>query len=76
MNGDATLFIRGDAVEEAWRFIDPILEYWNTEKDNILCGYPSGTWGPKVADELIDGKYLSWRYPCKNLTNDGIFCEL
>ncbi|MGD2035575.1 MAG: glucose-6-phosphate dehydrogenase, partial [Bacteroidales bacterium] len=27
MNGDATLFTRGDAVEEAWRFIDPILEY-------------------------------------------------
>ncbi len=76
MNGDATLFTRGDAVEEAWRFIDPILEYWKTDNNNILCGYPSGTWGPKEADELIEGKYLSWRYPCKNLTNDGIFCEL
>jgi glucose-6-phosphate 1-dehydrogenase len=76
MNGDATLFTRGDAVEEAWRFIDPILEYWKENKKSKLCGYPSGTWGPKEADELIEGKYLSWRYPCKNLTNDGIFCEL
>lgn len=76
MNGDATLFTRGDAVEEAWRFIDPVLEYWETDDNNILHGYPSGTWGPKDADELIEGKYMSWRYPCKNLTNDGIFCEL
>ncbi len=76
MNGDATLFTRGDAVEEAWIFIDPVLEYWKSGNNNILHGYPSGTWGPKAAEELIEGKYLTWRYPCKNLTNDGVFCEL
>ncbi len=76
MNGDATLFARGDAVEEAWRFIDPILKYWKSNSENVLHGYPAGTWGPKAAEELIEGKYLTWRYPCKNLTNDGIFCEL
>jgi len=33
-----------------------------------------GLWGFDVADQLIiDGQ---WRYPCKNLTNDGSYCEL
>lgn len=76
INGDATLFTRGDAVEEAWRFIDPILDHWKSDSNYILHGYPAGTWGPKEAEGLIDGEHLNWRYPCKNLTNDGIFCEL
>ena len=76
MNGDATLYSRGDAVNEAWRFIDPILKYWQQNPSDRLHGYPSGTWGPNIADNLIEGEGLSWRYPCKNLTNDGIYCEL
>jgi glucose-6-phosphate 1-dehydrogenase len=76
MNGDATLYSRGDAVEEAWKFIDPVLKYWNDQKEGPLYGYPAGTWGPTEADGLIEGKNLTWRYPCKNLTNDGIYCEL
>jgi glucose-6-phosphate 1-dehydrogenase len=76
MNGDATLYARGDAVEEAWKFVDPVLKYWGDHQDGPLHGYPAGTWGPMVADDLIEGKNLTWRYPCKNLTNDGIYCEL
>jgi glucose-6-phosphate 1-dehydrogenase len=41
-----------------------------------VFGYPAGTWGPKNANDLIEGKDLSWRYPCKNLTDDGVLCEL
>jgi glucose-6-phosphate 1-dehydrogenase len=76
MNGNATLYARGDAVEEAWKFIDPVLDYWKNHPDNLLHGYPAGTRGPNMADDLIKGKHLKWRYPCKNLTNDGIYCEL
>lgn len=76
MNGDATLYARGDAVDEAWQFIDPILKYWKENPKDLLHGYPSGTWGPNIADELIHGENISWRYPCKNLTDDGIYCEL
>ncbi len=76
MNGDATLYARGDAVNEAWRFIDPVLQYWKKHPESMLHGYPAGTWGPKVADDLIEGINRTWRYPCKNLTNDGIYCEL
>ncbi len=76
MLGDATLYARGDAVDEAWQFVDPVLKYWREHPDHLLHGYPSGTWGPQVADDLIEGEGLTWRYPCKNLTNDGIYCEL
>lgn len=76
MNGDATLYARGDATEEAWKFIDPVLTYWSKNPESHLHGYPAGTWGPDSADDLIEEKDLTWRYPCKNLTNDGIYCEL
>ena len=76
MLGDSTLYARGDAVECAWSFVDPILKYWDNNPDHALYGYPAGTWGPKEADELIEEKGLTWRYPHENLTDDGIYCEL
>ena len=76
MLGDSTLYARGDAVECAWSYVDPILKYWEKNPGKSLYGYPAGTWGPKEADDLIEEKGLTWRYPCKNLTDDGIYCEL
>ena len=76
MMGDATLYSRGDSVEEAWKFVQPILDFWKNSKDAPLYGYPAGTWGPEVADSLIEEKELTWRYPCKNLADDGVYCEL
>ena len=76
MQGDSTLYARGDAVEAAWRFVDPILKAWQEDSHIPLHGYPCGTWGPEVADQMIEGEMQSWRYPCKNLTDDGLYCEL
>jgi len=76
MQGDSTLYARGDAVEAAWRFVDPILSAWKTNPGIPLHGYPCGTWGPEVADQMIEGANQSWRYPCKNLADDGQYCEL
>lgn len=76
MQGDATLYARGDSVLAAWEFIDPILKAWKEDKNIPIYGYPAGTWGPEHADELIEGENMAWRYPCKNLADDGIFCEL
>lgn len=74
MVGDATLYARGDAVEEAWKFVQPVLNAWNNNPNIPIYGYPAGTWGPAESDRLIpDG---TWRYPCKNLSNDGLYCEL
>ena len=49
---------------------------WEKDKDIPLHGYPCGTWGPEVADAMIDGEEYTWRYPCKNLADDGLYCEL
>lgn len=76
MQGDATLYARGDSTEAAWEFIDPILKAWSNDKDIPIYGYPAGTWGPEYADELIEGEHMHWRYPCSNLTDDGTYCEL
>ncbi|HLW09656.1 MAG TPA: glucose-6-phosphate dehydrogenase [Fermentimonas sp.] len=76
MIGDNMLYMQGEAAEETWRFVQPILDYWENDKDAPLHGYPSGSWGPDVSDDLIEGKENTWRYPCKNLAEDGIYCEL
>lgn len=74
MQGDATLYSRGDAVVKAWEFVQPIMDAWNNDPEIPVYGYPAGTWGPDVADQLIDEG--EWRYPCKNLSDDGNYCEL
>jgi glucose-6-phosphate 1-dehydrogenase len=76
MLGDATLYARADAVEACWKFITPILETWQQNPEIKMYGYPAGTWGPKEASQLFDEPGEDWRYPCKNLANDGIYCEL
>jgi glucose-6-phosphate 1-dehydrogenase len=76
MTGDSTLFLRDDEVETAWKFIDPIQKAWTNNPEIKIYGYPAGTWGPANANDLIEGCGLMWRYPCKNLTDDGMYCEL
>ena len=74
--GDATLYARADAVEACWAFLTPIIETWRNDDNSRLFGYPAGTWGPHEAKSLLQGTDDDWRYPCKNLTNDGEYCEL
>ena len=76
IKGDATLFARTEEVLEAWKFLTPVIEAWKNEHEVPLYGYPAGTWGPHEADDLIEDKEMTWRYPCKNLSDDGIYCEL
>lgn len=76
MIGDSTLYIRGDALEATWKFVQPLLDFWDKNPDAPLHGYPAGSWGPQFADDLIEGEDMTWRYPCKNLSDDGIYCEL
>jgi glucose-6-phosphate 1-dehydrogenase len=76
MLGDATLYARADAVEACWNFVTPILQAWKENPDLKIHGYPAGTWGPREARQLFDDPEEDWRYPCKNLVNDGLYCEL
>ena len=76
MMGDSTLFSRDDEVETAWKFLEPIQKAWANNPTIKVFGYPAGTWGPEHANDLIEGDDLTWRYPCKNLADDGLYCEL
>ncbi len=62
MSGDATLFARRDEVEGAWKFIDAIEDAWHEhENPPPVCEYPSGSWGPKEADDLLEREGRAWR---------------
>lgn len=61
MAGDATLFMRRDAVESAWKFVMPILEAWEHTRAIDLPEYRAGTWGPLEADRLIESDGRRWR---------------
>ena len=61
--GDATLFIRADEVDQAWRIVQPLIDAF--EAGSIpLSFYPAGSWGPKEADDLLAQSYGdTWRTP-------------
>ena len=61
MAGDATLFMRRDAVETAWKWVMPILDAWSQERVLNLPEYQCGTWGPIEADRLIQADNRQWR---------------
>jgi glucose-6-phosphate 1-dehydrogenase len=48
LNGDASLSIRNDEVEESWRIVTPILSVW-AEGKVPLIDYPAGSGGPRAA---------------------------
>jgi len=76
IKGDPTLYAHGDSVEHSWKFVEPILNAWKNDDSIPVYGYPSGSWGPEKADELIEPESLTWRNPCRKLTEDTSFCEL
>ncbi len=61
MAGDATLFLRRDAVEAAWQFVMPILDHWARLRVRDLPEYQCGTWGPVEADRIIVPDGRQWR---------------
>jgi glucose-6-phosphate 1-dehydrogenase len=63
VRGDATLFDRGDSVEAAWSLIEPILDVWSAAKTATVPLYPSGSWGPKESDQLLERDGRQWYNP-------------
>lgn len=53
IEGNPTLFMRADQVEEAWKIIQPILDAWKTRVPVDFPNYAPGTWGPEDAEALI-----------------------
>jgi glucose-6-phosphate 1-dehydrogenase len=60
LRGQLTLFMRGDELEAAWEWVEPILDHWDHD-DNSPLPYASGTWGPAASSALIGRDGLQWR---------------
>ena len=61
MIGDATLFQRADMVEAGWSIVNPVLDVWKALPPRNFPNYPSGCWGPKESDELLEREGRRWR---------------
>ncbi|MFT3680970.1 MAG: glucose-6-phosphate dehydrogenase [Ferruginibacter sp.] len=60
MQGDATLFMRADQVEGAWKVVMPIIDAWKKYPKQGLHTYKAGSWGPTAAKQLLKGYASDW----------------
>ncbi|ASZ09819.1 glucose-6-phosphate dehydrogenase [Chitinophaga pendula] len=60
LHGDATLFMRADQVEAAWKVVMPILDAWKKYPEKNLFQYKSGSWGPAASNELLKPYAKEW----------------
>lgn len=63
MCGDATLFMRADQVEAAWRVLMPVLEVWAANPPDDFPNYAAGSWGPESAEALVARDGNGWLTP-------------
>ena len=63
MLGDATLFMRADQVEAAWKLLMPIIDVWGENPASDFPNYAAGSWGPEASDLLVAGDGNSWLTP-------------
>jgi len=59
MQGDQTLFMRGDQVEAAWDLLMPIIQAWAKPSLNFP-NYSADSWGPELAEALIAADGFHW----------------
>jgi glucose-6-phosphate 1-dehydrogenase len=59
IHGDATLFVRRDEVEEAWRWVDGVADAWS-DANLTPKPYAAGSWGPSGAFALIERFGKAW----------------
>lgn len=63
IRGDATLFMRSDQVECAWKLVTPILEAWESVPPSDFPDYAAGSWGPEAAERMIARTGHNWLQP-------------
>ncbi|WP_394131605.1 glucose-6-phosphate dehydrogenase [Shewanella maritima] len=59
MLGNQALFVRRDEVEQAWTWVDGIIQSWE-QSGELPKTYPAGTWGPVASVALITKDGRSW----------------
>ncbi len=64
LEGDPSLFIRSDHIEEAWRIVDPLLQGHENPSMPPPQEYEPGSWGPPAADKLLSQGGHIWQRVC------------
>jgi glucose-6-phosphate 1-dehydrogenase len=63
IGGRLNLFVRSDEQEEAWRWVEPIMEHWAGEEREPRP-YAAGTWGPSASSAMIARDGFCWVEEC------------
>ena len=59
--GEPPLFPRHEEVDQSWRILDPVIDYWSEHGQPEA--YAAGTWGPASADAMLAREGRTWRRP-------------
>jgi glucose-6-phosphate 1-dehydrogenase len=59
LDGRLNLFVRSDEQEEAWRWVEPILQHWTSDPVGPRP-YAAGTWGPSASSAMIARDGFCW----------------
>jgi len=59
LDGRLNLFVRSDEQEEAWRWVEPILQHWAADPVGPRP-YAAGTWGPSASSAMIARDGFCW----------------
>jgi glucose-6-phosphate 1-dehydrogenase len=57
--GRLNLFVRSDEQEQAWRWVEPVLDAWARDSGGPRP-YAAGTWGPAAASALVARDGCAW----------------
>ncbi|MFY9514571.1 MAG: glucose-6-phosphate dehydrogenase [Rubrivivax sp.] len=57
--GRLNLFVRSDEQEQAWRWVEPILDAWRDDPTGPRP-YAAGSWGPAAASAMIARDGCAW----------------
>ena len=63
IDGRLNLFVRSDEQEEAWRWVEPILDHWHNDTQGPRL-YAAGTWGPSASSAMIARDGYCWAEEC------------
>ena len=64
LNGDASLFIRSDEIEQSWSIMDPLIEGLSDPSTRPPEIYDLGTEGPFSADDFLARDGRAWLSKC------------
>ena len=57
--GRLNLFVRSDEQEQAWRWVEPVLDAWRNDNTGPRP-YTAGSWGPAAASALVARDGFAW----------------